>query len=155
MRLNKLFISKLVVLLGLVVLLSPSTIVVKAQTAQDQILQGIDEACSGGACADDGGKIDSTVQTVVNILSLVVGAVAVVMIVVGGLKYVSSQGDSSAVSSAKNTVIYAVVGLIIVAMAQIIVAFVVQRSTDTSSGSGATSPNPTSTTSPGGRDGPR
>lgn len=144
-----------IIWLSLLLLPMYSSQIATAQNAEDLILSGIDEACSGGACADDGGKIDSTVQTVVNILSLVVGAVAVVMIVVGGLKYVSSQGDSSAVSSAKNTVIYAVVGLIIVAMAQIIVAFVVQRSTDTSSGSGATSPNPTSTTSPGGRDGPR
>jgi Type IV secretion system pilin len=100
-----------------------------AQTAQDQILTGIDEACAGASCANEtNDTLQNTVTSVINILSLVVGTVAVVMVIIGGMKYVSSQGDSSAIASAKNTIVYAVVGLVIVALAQVIVQFVVQRS---------------------------
>ena len=49
------------------------------------------------------------------------------MIMVGGLKYMTSQGDSANVASAKNTILYAVIGLVVVALAQVIVKFVLDR----------------------------
>ena len=52
-----------------------------------------------------------------------------IVIVVAGFKYVTSAGDASKIASAKNTLIYAIVGLIIVAMSQAIVRFVLQRAT--------------------------
>jgi energy-converting hydrogenase Eha subunit E len=54
---------------------------------------------------------------VTNILLFVAGALAVIMIIVGGLRYVVSGGNSSSVTSAKNTVLYAIVGLIIAFLA--------------------------------------
>ena len=100
-------------------------------TARDNACQGLEftEGASTTCDNSDGTKVDSTVRNVVNLASLVVGVVAVIMVIVGGLKYVTSQGDSGGVSSAKNTILYAVVGLIIVALAQVIVRFVVNRST--------------------------
>lgn len=71
--------------------------------------------------------INNIIKQVVNIFSLVVGVVAVIMIIVGGLKYITSGGDSSSVSSAKNTILYAIIGLVIVALAQFIVRFVFAR----------------------------
>ncbi len=68
--------------------------------------------------------LQSILTRAVNIFSLIVGVIAVIMIIVGGLKYITSGGDSGNVSSAKNTIIYAIVGLIIVALAQFIVRFV-------------------------------
>jgi hypothetical protein len=81
-------------------------------------------------CTVDGSsdKLTTIIKTVINILSVVVGVVAVVMIIFGGLKYITSGGDSSNVSSAKNTIIYAIVGLVIVALAQFIVRFVLDKS---------------------------
>jgi len=74
-----------------------------------------------------------TVQTiiadVINILSIIVGVVAVIMIIIGGLKYVTSGGDSNSVSSAKNTILYAVIGLVIVLFAQVIVRYVINAAT--------------------------
>ena len=49
------------------------------------------------------------------------------MIIIGGLRYITSNGDSGNVTNAKNTILYAIVGLVIVALAQLIVRFVVQR----------------------------
>jgi hypothetical protein len=60
---------------------------------------------------------------------MVVGVIAVIMIIIGGLKYVTSGGDSSAVGSAKNTIIYALVGLVVVALAQALVKFVLAKTT--------------------------
>jgi len=71
--------------------------------------------------------ISETIKKIVNIFSAIIGIVAVIMIIYGGFKYISSGGDSGNVTSAKNTIIYAVIGLIIVAMAQFIVQFVLGR----------------------------
>jgi hypothetical protein len=73
--------------------------------------------------------IDGIIATVINLFSLVVGVVAVIMIIIGGLKYITSGGDSGNVTGAKNTILYAVIGLVVVALAQIIVRFVLNRAT--------------------------
>ncbi len=80
---------------------------------------------------DAGAAVDNIVENVINILSLVVGVAAVIMIIVGGLRYITSNGDSGQVGNAKNTILYAVVGLVVVALAQIIVRFIVGRATGT------------------------
>lgn len=64
------------------------------------------------------------VRRIINIFSVVVGAVSVIMIIIGGFRYIISGGDSSGVSSAKNTILYAVVGLVIVLFAQVIIRFI-------------------------------
>ena len=76
-----------------------------------------------------GTDVDNLVTSVINIISLVVGVVAVIMIIIGGLRYITSGGESGSVTGAKNTIMYAIVGLIVVALAQVIVRFVVNKST--------------------------
>jgi len=86
---------------------------------------------TSGTCTtvnNSGDKVTAIIKTVINIISVVVGVVAVIMIVFGGLKYITSGGESSNVSSAKNTILYAIIGLVIVAMAQFIVRFVLDKS---------------------------
>jgi len=75
-------------------------------------------------------KIDGFITDLVNIFSVIVGVVAVIMIIVGGFRYITSGGDSNNISSAKNTIIYAIIGLIIVALAQFIVQFVLAKVTN-------------------------
>lgn len=110
-------------------------------TAQDtgDVCEGI--GLTGGNCDDTTGAqsgIQNVVTTVVNILSLVVGAVAVIMIIIGGLRYIISGGDSGSVQSAKNTILYALVGLVVVIFARAIVIFIVNRLSPAASGGGAT-----------------
>jgi hypothetical protein len=62
--------------------------------------------------------------TITGILLYVVGALAVIMVVVGGLRYAISGGNSVAVTAARNTVVYAIVGLVIAVLAYAIVNFV-------------------------------
>lgn len=71
-----------------------------------------------------GTDIATLAQKVVNIFSIIVGAVAILMIIYGGFRYITSGGESGRVGNAKNTLIYAIIGLIIVALAQLIVHFV-------------------------------
>lgn len=65
-----------------------------------------------------------TWNKILNLINFIVGAVSVLMIVIGGLRYTLSAGDSSAVNAAKNTIIYAAVGLVIASLSAAIVNFV-------------------------------
>ncbi len=87
------------------------------------------EGLGSGGCNSSAPNINGILKTVLNIFSAVVGFIAVIMIIVGGLKYIMSQGESSNVNGAKNTILYAVVGLVVVAVAQIIVKFVLTKVT--------------------------
>lgn len=77
-----------------------------------------------GTTGDSTTGIQKLAGNIVNIFSIIVGIVSVIMIIYGGFRYVTSGGDSNAVGGAKNTLIYAIVGLIIVALAQVLVHFV-------------------------------
>jgi hypothetical protein len=76
-------------------------------------------------------KVNSIITLIINIFSGIVGAISVVMIIWGGFKYITSGGESGKVTSAKNTIVYAVIGLVIVVFAQIFVQFVLQKITGT------------------------
>lgn len=84
---------------------------------------------SASTCSTEAGAktINDTIVKVINFFSALVGIVSVIMIIYGGFKYISSGGDSGNVQSAKNTIIYAVIGLVVVAMAQFIVQFVLNK----------------------------
>lgn len=61
---------------------------------------------------------------ITNVILLIVGIVSVVMLIYGGLRYILSGGDSKKVTDAKNTILYAIIGLIISLLAYAIVNFV-------------------------------
>lgn len=84
---------------------------------------------STGSCgtADGVNQINGLLTKAVNVFSAVVGVIAVLMIIVGGLRYITSGGDTGKVSAAKTTIIYALVGLVVVALAQLIVHFVLNQ----------------------------
>jgi hypothetical protein len=63
--------------------------------------------------------------TISNVMLFIVGAISVLMIVVGGLRYVISGGNTTNVAAAKNTILYAIVGLIISMLAYAIINFVI------------------------------
>lgn len=95
-------------------------------------------ACtSATTCIEDGVKTTSggkkttsvgdVIKTIVDVLLYVLGAVAVIMIVIGGIRYTISQGDSTAITAAKNTILYAVIGLVVAILAYAIVHFVVTQ----------------------------
>ena len=69
---------------------------------------------------------DSGVFTrITNTVLFAVGIISVVMLIIGGLRYVISGGDSKKVTDAKNTIMYAIIGLIIAILSYAIVNFVI------------------------------
>jgi hypothetical protein len=79
-----------------------------------------------GNVIDSGSTVDlpTMIKKIIDILLFAIGAVAVIMIIFGAFRYVLSGGDSSSVTAAKNTILYAVVGLVVAILAYAIVHFV-------------------------------
>lgn len=124
----KLIIVSLVLAFGLAgALTAPAMAQGAAGSAKTDVCNGITAA--GGSCSDSGGGLTRVIKVVINVLSAVAGIAAVIMIIIGGLRYITSGGDSSKVASAKGAIIYAIVGLVIVALAQFIVRYVLGRVT--------------------------
>lgn len=66
----------------------------------------------------------SIFNLIVNLLLFLIGAISVVMLIIGGIRYTISAGDSGNITAAKNTILYAIVGLIVAFLAYAIVRFV-------------------------------
>ncbi|MEO5627554.1 MAG: pilin [Candidatus Saccharimonadales bacterium] len=100
-----------------------------ASSAEKAVCEGIGLTADNNGCQSAAGQrsVGDIIKVVINILSIIVAVAAVIMIMIGGFKYIASGGDSSAVQSAKNTILYAVVGLAVAALAQFIVKFVLTK----------------------------
>ena len=64
-------------------------------------------------------------KIITNVLLFLIGAVSVIMLIIGGIRYVVSGGDSAAITSAKNTILYAVIGIVVAILAYALVNFVI------------------------------
>jgi hypothetical protein len=117
----KLIIVSLVAALGFI-LAAPSVTMAQSSPA-DEIRDGVNAIDSDNKSP----SLGSQIEIVVNILLFILGAIAVVMIIIGGIRYATSNGDSSQIKTAKDTILYAVVGLIVAIMAYAIVGWVVQQ----------------------------
>lgn len=98
-----------------------------ANPATDAIQCGVNSAAGMDNCnspTSPGSSLNTTIDNAVNILSILVGIAAVIMIIYGGFRYMTSGGDATRITSAKNTILYALIGLVIVALAQTITKFV-------------------------------
>ena len=82
-----------------------------------------------GGAVDNANKTDLSVEgivvTVIRVALWVIGLLAVAFIIYGGIKYTMSGGESAKVKAAKDTIMYAVIGLIVAILAYAIVGFVV------------------------------
>lgn len=78
-------------------------------------------ACSKSSTGDAGG----ITKRIISILLFVVGGLAVIMLIFGGIQYATSSGDSGRVSKAKNTIMYSIVGLVLAVIAFALVDWVV------------------------------
>jgi ABC-type Fe3+ transport system permease subunit len=96
-------------------------------TNKEAVQCGVNNAAGGESAKPANQTAEDLVVQVINILSLVGGALAVIMLIYGGLRYVISAGSPEATKSARNTIIYALVGLVIIAAAQVVVQFVLVK----------------------------
>jgi hypothetical protein len=93
---------------------------------KQSLCEGSGGTWDGTSCATPLGQpqVVTTFNTVSNILLFLAGAVAVVMIIIGGIRYVTSNGDQNQITGAKNTIMYAVIGVIVTICAYAIINFV-------------------------------
>lgn len=94
--------------------------------ADTQQCEGL-KAVSGATACDEKTLTDKIQNNVIDTLFVVVGAVAVIILIIGGIRYITSTGDSTRIQKAKDTILYAVIGLIVVILARAIVGFVIGR----------------------------
>ena len=94
-------------------------------SASSSILDGAKNACGNGASCDTGATVGGLFMNLSNVLIFLVGSISVIMIIIGGLRYVLSNGDAKAAAAAKDTIFYAVIGVIVAIIAYAIVAWVV------------------------------
>jgi len=106
--------------LALVAVFIPSGTVLAQNAAQD----GVNAANPGGDVPTTLFGSDSIFTTIVNVLLFIIGAISVIMLIIGGIRYTISAGDSGNVTAAKNTIMYALIGLIIAFLAFAVVNWV-------------------------------
>lgn len=120
-----------------IALLAPAfSVPVMAQTINDQVC--IDNPQST-FCQDSEDQKDESPESnslygpngiitkIVRLLSLVIGIAAVIVIIIGGIRYVTSSGDPNNTTGAKNTILFAIVGLLVALLAQAIIIFVISK----------------------------
>jgi len=117
-------ILTIAVLVGVVAVPLAVTTAVHAQDVDPAKSIGDGVKDIGGGTADSKGLTDM-IKTIVNVLLFILGAIAVVMIIIGGIRYTTSNGDAGSVKGAKDTILYAVVGLVVAILAYAIVNFVI------------------------------
>lgn len=98
------------------------------------VSNGASEACSGLTelgvdCSpgDPNAVAAKPIATIIGLLTLIVGVACVVMIIYGGFRFITSGGNSESTKAARNTIIYALVGLATVLLARTIVYFVFRK----------------------------
>lgn len=98
-----------------------------AATPEQSACEGSGGTWNGGNCTQGTRTVTGTIRSVGNILVFLTGAISVLMIIIGGVRYALSGGDQGTITSAKNTILYAIVGVIISIAAYAIVNFVLSN----------------------------
>ena len=80
--------------------------------------------CNTPKDSENGGGLMNLVQTIINVVLSVVGIVAVLVVIIGGVTYTTSLGDPGKTKKAKDTILYGIVGMVIALLAFAIVNFV-------------------------------
>ena len=93
------------------------------QAINSNLTDGMNAASTGDTPED----VESVFGTVVNVMFFIIGAVSVIMLIYGGIRYTTSGGNAASITAAKNTIIYSIVGLVVAILAYAIVNFVVTR----------------------------
>lgn len=116
------------ILAGMLIVPTVALAVAPAASAEgDYTLNSGVTSAKGDGVNDTTSDPQALVKQFVNIFLFAVGALSVIMLIWGGIRYTTSAGDSNKVQAAKNTVLYAIVGLVIAILAYAIVNMVIDK----------------------------
>lgn len=119
----RVFVASALMAFGMLALPLAVTTPVQASAA-DQIKTGVEDVNDGNDMT-----LQEGIKTIVNMMLFILGAIAVIMIIIGGIRYATSNGDQAGVKAGKDIVLYAVIGLIVAILAYAIVNFVLDAFT--------------------------
>lgn len=97
---------------------------------------GLEDVCTGEAanspvCQERAGAGQNPlvgpsgiITRATQVVVYVAGIAAVIMVIIGGIRYITSGGDSNSINSAKNTILYAIIGIVVAVIGQALVSFV-------------------------------
>ena len=101
-----------------------------AATGDSQSKQNVCDGLelAGGKCGADGDKtIQNVIKAAIRIFQTIIGVIAVFTIITAGLTYITSAGDGGKTATAKNRIMYSAIGLVVVALAEVIVQFALNQ----------------------------
>lgn len=116
--------KKLIVIIGVIAALIAPLVVTSNVSAQSVDIYGACSGSSGEVCKNRGATVQPLFKNLINAILLILGAISVIMIIIGGFQYVTSAGDSNKVKTAKSTIMYAVIGVAVALLSYAIVDFV-------------------------------
>ena len=102
---------------------SPVSLPVYADS-KDEVQNGANMANGGGGSNQN---LPDIITTIINVMLFIAAALAVIMIIYGGIRYITAHGDEKQVKVAKDTIVYSVAGLIIAILAYALVTFIFDR----------------------------
>lgn len=114
-----------ILIFSLMLGLALTPLVADVASAASYTIQGGADAAKGSDQPVELFGSTGVFRTITNVLLFIVGAISVIMIIVGGLRYVLSGGDSTHITGAKNTILYAIIGLIVALLAYAMIDFVI------------------------------
>lgn len=128
----KRLIATLVIALGLAF---PAVALVPAVStgAVDIIPVCDDQASNTDACKavkkgqSSENPVVDIIKTTIEILSYIIGAVVVIILIVSGIRFVTSQGDAQGVAQARSAIVYSLIALVVVVLARVIVGFILSK----------------------------
>jgi len=98
------------------------------QTAFAVTTNSKDAVCEAVGCSEaETNRVTSTIQNAIRVFQIIAGVVAIFMMIIAGLRFITSSGSSDGVKSARNTILYAAIGIVIVIISEAIIRFVLSR----------------------------
>lgn len=101
-----------------------------AQTGRDAICAGVNTETGGTATCNGAGAgtaISNVIRVALRIFQAIIGVISIFVMLLAGLNYIMSGGDSGKTKTAKDRILYATIGLVVVGLAEVIIAFVINR----------------------------
>lgn len=91
-------------------------------------------AASSAVCTDKGAgsannPVSQELGKITNIVAFVAGAAAIILLIIGSIRLIISRGDSNAITTARNTVINALIGLAVIVLARFLIVYVINKLT--------------------------
>lgn len=104
-------------------------VIVHAQSSIEAACEGVQVDGSTGDCTDtsSGTALSNLIRVAIRIFQVIIGIIALFMIIMAGLSYITSGGDSNKTKTAKDRILYSAIGLAVVALAEVIIQFVLNR----------------------------